>query len=364
MMIKVPFKYEARVHKKRFKEPSNETFYEWLDVEIPEIDDIDAPIATQWFDETPDELRSLNERENWGAAPQDGICQTRWFNNDHWWPALDVETKSQDYKKFYRERMTPERLTELCKDADEKCNPLMLKDTFTRQMHTDIEYKGNALDPKDFKAVYDSNREEVFENLQDRLTDLMIVDGQIWVRGKPPVVYLKTHILANDETGNLVGLLKILPEGDSSIKNANQVYSLNQFNDAREVAMSFASEDQADPNERIKLTVLVAESIKDDAEQKAIVQIAHEVDEKFSDHFSKDYRKMNELPPETGISYFEFRRALLALDGSDERIENLVEAMQKFQPLCEIAHEDSGRRMRHILGRWETKPIELNFDNH
>lgn len=364
MIIKVPFKYEARVHKKRHREPSNETFYEWLDLEIPEIDDIDAPIATQWFDETPDELRNYDERKAWGAAPQDGICQTRWFNNDHWWPALDVETESQDHKKFYRERMTPDRLTELCLNVIDKNNPLILKDTLTRQMHTDIEYKGNALDPKEFKEVYTSNREEVLEKLLDRLNDLMIVDGQIWARGKPPVVYLKTHIYPNDETGNLVGLLKILPEGDKAITNANQVYSLNQYDYAREFALSYAREDQADLNEQIKLTVLIPESIKDDAEQKAIVQIAHEVDESFSAFYSKDWRQMNEIPPETGISYFEFRRALLALDGSDESFENLVEAMKKFQPLCEIAHENSGHRIGHILGRWETKPIELNFDNH
>jgi hypothetical protein len=363
MMIKVPFKYTASVIKKRHTNPSQETFYEWMDLEIPEIDDIDAPIATQWIDNTPSELPDRYAREKWGAAPRDGICQTRWFNNDHWWPALDHQKESRgiNHETYYRDRLAPDDLAELCVQGQDRCNPLMLKDTFTQQMRTDTEYKGNALNPRDFKEVLSSNREEVLEKLLDRLNDLMIVNGQIWTRGRPPVVYLKTHVYPNIESSNPVGLLKILPEDDATIDNPNQVYSLQQFDEAREFALSFADDAQEDLNERIKLSVYISESIKNNAEQKAILQIAHYVDDEFSDHFSKDYRKMNEIPPEIGISYFEFRRSLLAFDGSDERFDDLVEAMRKFYPLCEAVHEGCSHKMSHILKRWDSKPIDIDF---
>lgn len=365
MMIKVPFKYTAQVHKKRHTNPSQETFYEWIDLEIPEIDDIDAPIATQWFDETPSELPDRLKREQWGASPMDGICQTRWFNNDHWWPALDQQKEIQglNHETYHRERLAPVDLADLCVKGQDRCNPLMLKDTFLQQMKTDTEFKGNALNPRNFKEVLSSTREEVLEKLLDKLNDLMIVNDQIWTRGRPPVVYLKTHVYPNIESNNPVGLLKILPEDDPTIDNPNQVYSLKQFDEAREFALSFADDEQEDLNERIKLTIFIYDSIKNNAEQKAIVQIAHYVDDKFSDHFSKSYRKMNEIPPEIGISYFEFRRSLLALDGSDERFSDLVEAMYKFQPLCESVQEECSDKMSHILKRWEAKPIDIDFVN-
>src|SRR5690554_1928421 len=124
MIIKVPLKYEATVHKKRFKQPSRETFFEWLDVDLAEIDDIDAPVATQWFDEMPKLLDRLSDRLNWGAAPKDGVCQTRWFNNDHWWPVSEKTTYTGNYEKIFAEHMTAEKLQSLCSNVESNCNPL------------------------------------------------------------------------------------------------------------------------------------------------------------------------------------------------------------------------------------------------
>lgn len=362
MIIHIPFKYEARVHKKRFKEPSNETFFEWLEVDIPEFDDLEAPVAVQWQDETPQELTSMSQREKWGAAPSDKLCQTRWFNNDHWWPSLQRETSSDNYKTFQAQRITADDLRQMCRNGSEIANPLLVRNSYHRDMVNDDEFKGKPLIPSDFKEVFSSTRESALAELQKRINDIIIVDDQVWVRGRQPIIYIKTHYIPDDQPGNLIGLLKIVPEGDPSITNINHTFSLNQFEEASRVALEHAYENQDDVNARVNVTVFIGESIKNDAEMNALIIAAKKVDTEFGNYFAEyDYRLWTNLPPDTGIAFFEFKRALTALDGSNDKFEALVEAADKFQPLCEVAYEHCGRILRHALERWHTKPIELNF---
>src|SRR5690606_5241995 len=148
---KVPFTYKATVHKKRFKNPSVESFHEWIDVEIAEIDDIDAPIATQWHDETPDLLERLMDRERWGAVPQDGVCQTRWFNNDHWWPVSEQEKHTGKYEEYVAEQVTEDKMQDMISKGGSRRNPLVDTHAFTQDVLMDTEFKGNPLIASEFK---------------------------------------------------------------------------------------------------------------------------------------------------------------------------------------------------------------------
>lgn len=361
MNILVPFKYEARVLKKRHKEPTKETFFEWLEVDLPEFDDMEAPVAVQWFDETPQEISSMKNREEWGGAPKDKICQTRWFNNDHWWPALDKEVSKDNYKSFQAERISPEVLRGKCLSAEDSFNPLVLENTLHRLMLTDTEFKGKPLIASDFKEVFSSNRNEVLDKLLEKINDVIIVNDQVWVRGKQPVVYMKNTFIPEDGRGSFISLLKIVPEDDECVKNSNSVYSLNQFEEARAKAFERAEEGQADPNERINLAVFISESIKNDMENKNLLTAATLTEASFGKHFGEyEFRRWSNLPPETGISFFEFKRTLLAVDGSEEGYQALADAIEKFEPLCMAADEHSGIRLRNALARWNARPIDLN----
>lgn len=361
MIILVPLKYEARVHKKRHREPSNETFYEWLEVDVPEFDDMEAPVAVQWLDETPQEIVNMQDREKWGGAPSDKICQTRWFNNDHWWPALRKQESKDNYKSFQAERISSEELKGKCLSAEDSDNPLVLGNTRHQLMSADTEFKGKPLIASDYKEVISSNREEVLDKLNEKINDVIIVNDQVWVRGKQPVVYQKYTFLPENKRGSFVGLLKIVPEDHESVRNSNSVYSINQFDEARAKAFERAEEGQVDPNARMNLTVFISESIKNDTEKKNLLAAATLAEAEFGKHFGEyDFRRWSNLSPDTGIAFFEFKRTLLAIDGSDEGYEALADAIQKFEPLCAEACEHSGRRLRHALGRWNTRPIELN----
>lgn len=363
MFIKVPVSYSALVHKKRFKNPSREHFFEWAHIEVTELDDYEAPVAVEWFDTVPDELEQYHARLKWGAAPRDGICQTRWFNNDHWWPIPQEKTESEDRRTTYAENLTAESLERLCNNAEFGYNPLISSSQFMKEMPLDTDFKGKPLIPSDYKEVLESDREAKIAELLDKLNDLIIVDGKVWQRGEPPVAYINNYVLLNEDRHNLVGLIKILPDGHELILDPKQKYSLDQYDEARHAAMNYAHDNTDDPNEKYVPNIFILDSIKTDIEGDILIDIAKKVEEQFSYRFSSKSQGMNSLDPETGISYFKFRRALIDAIEDKSNIDKLVEAMEHFQPLCAQAYDLCGTELKNALSRWDTKPINISEFN-
>lgn len=349
MRFRIPFEYSASVVEKKKRNPENKDFWEWLDVEIAEADDAEAPVALRWHDEVPQELPSYSARDRWGAVPNDGECVTRWFEGRHWMPAL---ARQQDERTGAYERLSAASLEKMCAAGEDYANPAMLH--FPKSHAISRSPEGNPLVESEFRLSTGSTREREIAQIQAKTASLLIVDGIVWERSAEPVLYLKEWI---DLGHSMQLVIKVLPCDASEIKDPRWVYRVDRFDEAAEAAILEHGAGEVDSvNAARRVHVLLPESVSYADEEMALCHSARRLLEKFAD------KPLKEFTQPFATAWFGLRDAFVEDRlPSDDRMAALETAFENFSGLL-APESDMARETKRALDRWQSRPISFDAE--
>lgn len=285
MLFKVPFSYTAEVLKPRHRKTESATFWEWLEVEIQEVDDGEAPVAVEWNAEPPSWM-GFADRDRWGKVPADRLMQTRWKDGSHWWPVLTDET-GQDRR---RGKLTPEGLERMSEEGEDYHNPVML--AFHRGL---IAQGPNPIDPADYRSVERCTRESTIAEIQARAARLIVCDGLVWRRGGEPLLqalpprYERRPIVHSHETIGkprlpsenvevLHFVARVVENGTSDVKDRKTVLRADR---GEEIFTSFGSDKglarHVETNAGNLPRVLLPETLSYSDEEHALAEAARKL---------------------------------------------------------------------------------------
>lgn len=345
MLIKVPFSYEASVTKKRHKNPETLYFWEVLDVEVAVLDDISAPVATRWHDEIPQFLPNYGQRVEWGTPPKGGIMETRWHEDTHFWPVLCIDRNNTMNPA---PKMTAEVLVEKCTERQESNNPL-IKDFYNRGHAEPV-----SLSYEDYREVHSTTRHKAIASVMEKASNLIIVDGQVWVKGGEPVHYLKEVFL--DGT-SLQMVIKTLPHDSKFIKSPLQAYRADRFEQAAEASIIADDGGLTDINSKRKIEVFLHDSIRYDGEEQAILRSVTDVIEKYQG------KTLKSIPDDVLEAFVPLRSYLNRASKDYEHLDAMTENFENFLMTIQFEDETSFKQGMNAIERWRHRPIQIDFGN-
>lgn len=181
MLFRVPMPYTVKGTIKGKRNPSEDSYWEYVEVDIPVLNDEIAPVAVVWEDSLPttDPMSSLHDRDSWAKGknmvPEDGEQMTRLFNGEH-------------YLRRY-DRLTPEGLAA-------SLNPnnnyhLLHKDVISHRQ-TDREHPVSDVPYRDDRP-FESDFQEKREELRKRAEQFFIIGNDIFGRASEPVIIKETY---------------------------------------------------------------------------------------------------------------------------------------------------------------------------
>lgn len=342
MLVRVPFTYSARVTKKGKRTPSIEFFWEWLDLEVAEPDEYEAPVALRWRDSFPGDGFAL--RHKWGLFPADGVCESRWYEGNHWMPFLieDQNTRSS------AERVSLEALADKCSRGDDWCNPLM------HAFHHPASKlaanpQGEPLVADDYRIVEDNMRQAEIEALRAMAANLISVGGLIWQRTGEPVCYIKEWVVQNHVAQ---GAIKIMPCNSPDLKDPRMAYRADRFDEAARAAILIDDYDFG-ANDGRQVEVLIPESLSYRDEELAFERSATQLLRSWEDKPIKWFTE------EKALAWLALNQA--CAETGPERHDHIAEALERY---ATVADEDGTRMAEGTLARWRSRPIEMEEAGH
>ena len=341
MLVRVPFPYSAVVIGKGKRKPETQFFWEWLDLEIAEPDDLEAPVALRWRDAFPADDPGFADRHKWGLFPADGLCESRWFDGSHWMPVLVEDSRT----RASAERMPKDDLVRRCAEGNDRDNPLV---PFFHETGAAGNPAAKPIDYEDYRTVQSCGREAQVQALTEKARNLIVADGAVWRQTAEPVCYLKEWV---HHGHSYQAAIKVLPCDSTDITDPCQVYRADRFDEAAEAAILRG--DHADGEVEVmnlprRVEVLVPESVRYRDEEKAL---DHSVYRLLCDYSDKP---LKELHPDLAAGWFALRSAFEADDHFD-----LVEgALEDF--LHSLPEDTRQKRYAsRALERWRSRPIWL-----
>jgi len=304
MRVTVPYSYEViGVPKGAIKERTVQV-WEPIEVEIAELDDIEAPVATRWTD--------------WNGFQH----ETRWHGGrhhrllDHGWAHMPAIITAEEFAQAIRN--------------GENQN--------SRVLRGNRRPSGEQFDPAKFRRFDESFRMRVIGHLHDLAASTFILDGKAWRTCSEPAYNLVTQpprvepFVLDDEWFKRTSRAHV------------SVYRADRFEDA----MAEAGEGADFPSE---ITVLIEESISFDDEKMALLDAAGRALDRMS---SKTLAAVDDVRI---ASYSMLRRSHRAASEawSMEAAEKLLEAFAAFAGTEGGEWEMS--RYEAAEARWRLRPI-------
>lgn len=330
MKIRVPVVYEATVTPKKARNPREERFGEWIEVQIREISDMEAPVALRWQD------------EKYQSAGVDGVCERRWHEGQLWKPAV------HGYSGKPNEHLTLDRLAEWTAAGYSYGNPLVSGVDWRMK---DFAVKGvdEPLRPEDFRHVMTSGREKAVADAIERGETTISVDGKIWTRTHEPVYrvvrgggfhsdYVKVDIVSPPEDG----------------ANGEGHFRADRFDDLAAYVQDRMGL-EADEDRRIH--VLIPECLRFEDELPALLSSLQAAVKGQEDRVGQQGRA-------SIIAWVDFREAVAAMAqaADDETIGAAVTAAEVWLTVTD-AYDFQKKSLSDALERWNARPIAVD-DGH
>jgi hypothetical protein len=91
MMIRLPFSYEVRGVARGNQSSSERSYWDAVEVDLPEPSEDEAPVALEWDERTnlPPGVTVVGDW--WTPPPEGGLRHTRHFDGSHWTPVLESD---------------------------------------------------------------------------------------------------------------------------------------------------------------------------------------------------------------------------------------------------------------------------------
>lgn len=327
MRLDVPVMFNAEVVHKGKRKAVQEPQVEWVEVEVREASDIEAPMATEW-------------------TRDDGTrMATRWFEGSHWIP---FEHYDEDDKRF---RIDVEGLRERLARGNRFQNPLSVG---VEHVLTDFAAgRRPRFDPADFRSVESSDRAEVHARAYHNASNTLVVDGQVWVRGSEPV-----YVLSRSRIERGTGRHTMRPEVTliSSARDPKDIFRADRFDDmVGEAANRYSQAVEIDDTARI--TVYIPSSLRYDDERAALFT-------SFDGVLESQRRFLPTAPLPDVRTWLELAEALAAAraDWNEDTAAALETAADTYVAVTLTGDSYYGSEIQKALSRWRMRPIGDDFD--
>lgn len=313
------------VHKGRRKEV-NEAQVEWLDADVKEASDLEAPIAVEW----------RSERGN--------ALHTRWHDGAHWILRM---VRNEDTKDEWP--LSAAEMETRLAAGDRYNNPLAVG--VQHVLEELASGKRKPFDPEDFREVKKSDREAVIAAAENGISGTLIVDGMVYVRHPEPAYQISSRLIRKTPHGPV-----LVPQVVGAPKQQDHATSIHHFRidrfDDMEAEARALYGDEVRIAEEARASVYVSEAIRFDDEKEAFLAGVEGVLKS----------KRAALPREPIPSIKAWAEAAEALaeskkdwrDKSIERLEQSVEALISLWAENDSYYSDS---LTNTLNRWRMRPI-------
>ena len=96
MIFEIPFKYSVSGFKEGNKTASTRDIWEIVEIDVPVVDDEEAPIAVEWDERPILPVGYVVDVSFWGPVPEGGLTHARHFDGSYWRPILACEIAPTD----------------------------------------------------------------------------------------------------------------------------------------------------------------------------------------------------------------------------------------------------------------------------
>jgi len=327
MQFMVPISYSAQVIRKGKRSVTREECVEWAYVDIPTIEDADAPVALEWRDE------------------QDRIHRTRWHDGRHW---ARYQIRNDD--NVVIGEGTVQALTRSLEAGELYTNPLAVGIPWI--LRDFAQGKRKAFDPADYRGIESSAREEALTELDHKVKNTIVIDGEIWVQTPEPVYVIKSTGRAT-ATRSFAIVATVVPLGSRECNNPLSVYRADRHDDI--VAM-FGDKDIAVEGDSA-VTVYLPESIKYDDEKAAFLFRIHQTLETYGD-------RLKNSPVPLIRAWCDLKEAVdLSEDCWNDDVAAAIEsATESFSETLKTDDSYWHDSLQGCLSRWRARPIRIDDD--
>jgi hypothetical protein len=186
MIFRVPIRYTVTGIKEGNARPGTCAVFELVEVDIPVIDEVEAPIAVEWNDHSIESLDTV-----WGRTTESGERHTRFHSGKHY--------------QFEEGRVSDARLdipiaALSCDQLSECLNSFSWAPNPFKMIHPSVlEMKQQRKHPQPLATMFTSvdrtDRETAFSDVERIARNLIIVDELLYsVTSEPTVVMFRTSV--------------------------------------------------------------------------------------------------------------------------------------------------------------------------
>lgn len=315
MHIKIPVCYSCEVLEPRKKKRTEKQFGEWLDADIPEVSPDEAPVALRWTVPEGAFLRQIHGLD--GVLNKDGLTiETRWYDGSHWMPFFEAENQDRNNADV----LSAEAMKGHLKEGH--FYKLPFRGGVDWRIRDFLSGEIQSINPDNYREVDFEGRDALLKRLDESLSNLIVLDGQVWHRRREPVY--KDSFQRTEE--GRVGFfpLVFVPEdftNDGGYKRElSSLRRIDQFDEMRDQYPAELAESWHDGVE-----ILIPESLTYDPEGLGLMAASEN---------ALDWSRGMELwPKEQGYAFYDLRDAFkLAKESADENGVPEVEALDDLAP--------------------------------
>ena len=329
MRISVPLTFQAVVIPKGAQKWRAMSFGEWVDVEVQEATNLEAPIAVEWRNEGYGH-KHYNEVAD--------IVQLRFFNGQFYQKQVDGSSGDEAF------HTSVEDLIGKTQSGAYYANPLIAQYGNERDFVLS-PHKYPTFKAENFRDSESEKRAKSLEALQLRAAETLIIDGHVWKLTAEPV--LKVSLLADINCRFSVEIIS-----SEKIESEKRIFRLDRLDDAiaygKVITNSDAYHIDHDPQIHMSETL----SHQDDL----IV-----VTDVLKDYIRETKKSVLDETRQFIDAWLDFREAVWNIPNGDPN-ETIDAAVQAAKAMMKIDHSgiNSSKELVAATRRWDSKPIQLN----
>jgi len=334
MLFRVPVTYRAViVPKGRFKR-QEVVCGEYVDVEVREVTDLDAPVALRW-EETERDL---------SAAAVNGVHEVRLFDGRHFGAATSRNT---DHLNAH---IDIDITLRACETGEAHGHPLLRGTSYLREV---AEGRFKRQEELEAKEIVTSGRADAIREAHRRAEDLLLVDGRLWLAIDEPVyrITLSGGYGVRHVRADIVNLAATrTAEQDHAFFRADRHEDM--LDHCRDIIESERSGQELPDVPRIH--VLIPEAVAYDDETPAFLSAAYSA-------LNAGRTELDQKDRAAILAWVDFRDALADIRNDGEgrlqenlaRLEDALETYRRDMTLHDVHRTEIDR----ALNRWRLRPM-------
>lgn len=331
MRIRIPALYTESVVPKQARTVRDLHFGDWFEVEIQEVSDFEAPVAIEW----------RIERHDRDYSAIDNIVQLRYFAGHF----FEVQPITEAYKPNIP--LTAEEMVEMTSSGSYSSNPLLGSNDDGRSV-VDSPELYTSFKPDEYRAVYSTGKADKLKELQERASNIIIVDGLVWTKTHEPVLKIEQETSFHS---TIDFSIRIKNSKHIQTEDIRDVFRLDRMDDAIAFGKELCEGNEFSIRQDPQILHSEALSFKDD--RPALLSCLEY-------YITNSKNDVLDESKEYVIAWYDLRTAFEAIaeDTSDVTLDLIVEdAKNVLAEKKELGIYEGW--LKATIGRWNSRPIEI-----